>query len=213
MCPVTVPDPYNEGLDERKAIYKLYPQAIPNTYAVTKKGHSPCKRACAVHTSAQGYLALIADGRYAEAYTVASDPNPFTAVCGRVCTHKCETDCTRGEVDEPLAIAGLKRFVSDYAFENVPLPEKAEVTFKEKVAVVGAGPSGLTAARDLALLGYAVTVLREQARARRHAALRHPRVPPAQGRPAAGHRPRAPRSASTCSATRPPARTSPSTAS
>ncbi|HZL63524.1 MAG TPA: FAD-dependent oxidoreductase, partial [Thermoleophilia bacterium] len=110
-------------------------------------------------TSAQGYLALIADGRYAEAYTVASDPNPFTAVCGRVCTHKCETDCTRGEVDEPLAIAGLKRFVSDYAFANVPMPEKAEVKFKEKVAVVGAGPSGLTAARDLALLGYAVTVL------------------------------------------------------
>ncbi len=158
VCPVTVPDPYNEGLNDRKAITKLYAQAIPNTYFVTKKGHSPCKRACAVHTSAQGYLALIADGRYAEAYTVASDPNPFTAVCGRVCTHRCETDCTRGDVDEPLAIAGLKRFVSDYAFANVPLPEKAEVTYKEKVAVVGAGPSGLTAARDLALLGYAVTV-------------------------------------------------------
>ena len=158
-CPVVVPDSYNEELGERKAIYKLYPQAIPNTYAVTKNGHSPCKRACAVHTSAQGYLALIADGRYAEAFTVAGEPNPFTAVCGRVCTHKCETDCTRGEVDEPLAIAGLKRFVSDYAFANVPLPEKAEVKFKEKVAVVGAGPSGLTAARDLALLGYAVTVL------------------------------------------------------
>jgi heterodisulfide reductase subunit A-like polyferredoxin len=157
-CPVVVPDPYNEELGERKAIFKLYPQAIPNTYAVTKKGHSPCKRACAVHTSAQGYLALIADERFAEAYTVASEPNPFPAVCGRVCTHKCETDCTRGEVDEPLAIAGLKRFVSDYAFDNVPLPEKAEVTYKEKVAVVGAGPSGLTAARDLALLGYAVTV-------------------------------------------------------
>jgi len=158
VCPVKVPDAYNEELGERKAIYKLYPQAIPNTYAVTKNGHSPCKRACAVHTSAQGYLALIADGRYAEAYTVANEPNPFTAVCGRVCTHKCETDCTRGDVDEPLAIAGLKRFISDYAFDNVPLPEKAEVTFKEKVAVVGAGPSGLTAARDLALLGYAVTV-------------------------------------------------------
>ena len=161
----------------------------PTPTRSTKKGHSPCKRACAVHTSAQGYVALIADGRFAEAYTVASEPNPFAAVCGRVCTHKCETDCTRGEVDEPIAIAGLKRFVSDYAFENVPLPEKAEVTYEEKVAVVGAGPSGLTAARDLALLGYADHRLREQARARRHAALRHPRVPPAQGRPAAGHRP------------------------
>ena len=158
MCPVKVPDQYNEGLGERKAIYKLYPQAIPNTYAVTKKGHSPCKRACAVHTSAQGYVALIADGRFAEAYTVASEPNPFAAVCGRVCTHKCETDCTRGEVEEPIAIAGLKRFVTDYAVDNVPLPEKAAVTFEEKVAIVGAGPSGLTAARDLALLGYQTTV-------------------------------------------------------
>ena len=158
VCPVTVTNDYDEGLSERKAIDKLYAQAIPSTYFVTKKGHSPCKRACAVHTSAQGYLALIADGRYAEAYTVASEPNPFPAVCGRVCTHLCETDCTRGDVDEPLAIAGLKRFVTDYANEHVPLPEKAEVTFAEKVAVVGAGPSGLTAARDLALLGYAVTV-------------------------------------------------------
>jgi len=158
-CPVVVADSYNEELGERKAIYKLYPQAIPNTYAITKNGHSPCKRACAVHTSAQGYVALIADGRFAEAFTVASDPNPFTAVCGRVCTHKCETDCTRGEVEQPIAIASLKRFVSDYAFANLPLPEKAEVKFDEKVAIVGAGPSGLTAARDLALLGYQTTVL------------------------------------------------------
>ncbi|HUK77862.1 MAG TPA: 4Fe-4S binding protein, partial [Thermoleophilia bacterium] len=60
VCPVVVADQYNEELGERKAIYKLYPQAIPNTYAVTKNGHSPCKRACAVHTSAQGYVALIA---------------------------------------------------------------------------------------------------------------------------------------------------------
>jgi len=158
VCPVTVADAYNEELGERKAIYKLYPQAIPNTYAVTKNGHSPCKRACAVHTSAQGYVALIANGQFAEAFTVASEPNPFAAVCGRVCTHKCETDCTRGEIEEPIAIAGLKRFVTDYAFANVPLPEKAEVTYKEKVAIVGAGPSGLTAARDLALLGYETTV-------------------------------------------------------
>ena len=158
VCPVKVPDSFNEEQGERKAIYKLYPQAIPNTYAVTKKGHSPCKRACAVHTSAQGYVALIGDGRFAEAYRVASEPNPFPAVCGRVCTHKCETDCTRGEVDEAISIAGLKRFVADWAVENVPLPEAAPVAFDEKVAVVGAGPSGLSAARDLALLGYKVAV-------------------------------------------------------
>jgi len=163
VCPVVVPDPYNEGLGERKAIFKLYPQAIPNTYAVTKKGHSPCKRACAVATSAQGYVALVRNGKFAEAYTVASEPNPFPAVCGRVCTAKCEVDCTRGEVDDPIAIRSLKRFVTDYANENVPLPEKAAVTYEEKVAVVGAGPSGLTAARELALLGYETTVYEAKA--------------------------------------------------
>ena len=122
VCPVTLPDAYNDGQNDRKAIAKLYAQAIPNTYYVTKKGHSPCKRACAVHTSAQGYVALIADGRFAEAYTVASEPNPFAAVCGRVCTHKCETDCTRSEVEAPIAIAGLKRFVSDFGVAIVPMP-------------------------------------------------------------------------------------------
>ena len=158
VCPVVVKDAYNQEMSERKATYKLYPQAIPSTYAVTKKGQSPCKRACAVATSAQGYVALIADGRFDAAYTVASEPNPFPAVCGRVCTHKCQTDCTRGEVEQPIAIAGLKRFVSDWAAVNVPLPEAAEVKFAEPVAVVGAGPSGLTCARDLALLGYKTTV-------------------------------------------------------
>ncbi len=158
VCPVVVADQYNEELGERKAIYKLYPQAIPNTYAVTKKGHSPCKRACAVHTSAQGYVALIAQERFADAYRVASEPNPFPAVCGRICTHKCETDCTRGEVEQPIAIADLKRFVSDFAMDEVPLPEPVEASFSEKVAIVGAGPSGLSCARDLALLGYKTTV-------------------------------------------------------
>ena len=111
-----------------------------------------------MHTSAQGYVALIAQERFADAYRVASEPNPFPAVCGRVCTHKCETDCTRGEIEQPIAIAGLKRFVADFAFDNVPLPEPVEATFTEKVAIVGAGPSGLSCARDLALLGYQTTV-------------------------------------------------------
>ena len=157
-CPVAVKDAYNEDLADRRAIYKLYPQAIPNTYAITKKGHSPCKRACAAHTSAQGYVVLIGEERFDAAYTVASEPNPFVAVCGRVCTHKCEDDCTRGEVDEAISIAGLKRFVADWAVDNVPMPEKVEPEYKERVAIVGGGPAGLTAARDLQLLGYRTVV-------------------------------------------------------
>ncbi len=157
VCPVTVKDRYNEGLGERKAIYKLYPQAIPSTYAVDKLGYAPCKSACAVQTSAQGYVALIREGRFADAYRVAAEPNPFPSVCGRICAHACETECTRGKVDEPIAIASLKRFVCDVAGPT-ELPEKLPVLHPEKVAIVGGGPTGMSAARDLAQYGYETTV-------------------------------------------------------
>ena len=158
VCPVVVPDSYNMGMAGRKATYKLYPQAIPNTYAVTKLGQSPCKLACPAATSAQGYVALVAAGRFKEAYKVAAEPNPFVSTCGRVCTASCEEACSRGDVEAPIAIRSLKRFVADWANENLPPPERAEIKFDEKVAIIGAGPSGLTAARDLALLGYKTTV-------------------------------------------------------
>ncbi|MBE0529095.1 MAG: FAD-dependent oxidoreductase [Thermoleophilia bacterium] len=156
-CPVTVADHYNEDLGEHKAIYKLYPQAIPNTYAVDKKGYAPCKSNCPVETSAQGYIALIAEGRFADAYRVAAEPNPFPSVCGRVCAHPCETACTRGSVDEAISIASLKRFACDHG-APADLPEKLPVTFPEKIAIIGGGPAGLSCARDLAQYGYATTV-------------------------------------------------------
>ncbi|HET9723839.1 MAG TPA: 4Fe-4S binding protein, partial [Actinomycetota bacterium] len=85
VCPVAVPDTYNEGMADRKATYKLYPQAVPAAYAVTKLGQSACKLACPAATSAQGYLALVAAERFEEAYRVAVEPNPFVSTCGRVC--------------------------------------------------------------------------------------------------------------------------------
>ncbi|MCL5735788.1 MAG: FAD-dependent oxidoreductase [Actinobacteria bacterium] len=157
VCPVKVRDNYNEGLGERTAIYKLYPQAIPGTYTVDKKGYAPCKSNCPVHTSAQGYIALIAEGRFEEAYRVASEPNPFPSVCGRVCAHPCETACTRASVDEAVSIAGLKRFACDHG-APAELPDKLPVLYDEKVAIVGGGPAGLSCARDLAQYGYATTV-------------------------------------------------------
>ena len=165
VCPVVVPDSYNEGMGQRKATYKLYPQAIPNTYAVTKKGQSPCKLACAAATSAQGYLALVAAERFEEAYKVAVEPNPFVSTCGRVCTARCEVNCSRADVEAPIAIRSVKRFLADWAAENLPPVERAEVRFDEKVAIIGAGPSGLTAARDLALLGYQTTVFEAKSEA------------------------------------------------
>ena len=165
VCPVVVPDPYNEGMGNRKATFKLYPQAIPNTYAVTKRGQSSCKLACAAATSAQGYLALVAQERFKEAFTVAVEPNPFISTCGRVCTARCEDDCSRGDIEAPIAIRSVKRFIADWADENLPPTEKAEVKFDEKVAIIGAGPSGLTTARDLALLGYRTTVFEAKSEA------------------------------------------------
>ena len=123
----------------------------------------PCMTACPVHTQAGRYVSLIAQGRYQEAYRTARAPNPFASVCGRVCGHPCETDCRRGQLDAPISIRALKRFLTErYGPESrTPVemfPEKPKVLHPEKVAVIGSGPAGLSAAHDLALLGYAVTV-------------------------------------------------------
>ena len=162
VCPVKYPSEFEFGVADRTAISRPFAGAVPATFAIEKKGWSPCKSACAVHTSAQGYAALVAAGRFEEAYRVASERNPFPSVCGRICTALCETACVRGRVDEPVALAGIKRFVADIVGPNQPA-EPAPVIHKEPVAIVGAGPAGLTCARDLAVLGYQVTVYEAQA--------------------------------------------------
>jgi heterodisulfide reductase subunit A-like polyferredoxin len=158
-CPVKLPNEFNAGLGERRAIYKLYPQAVPNAYGITKKGIAPCKANCPAGISVQGYVALIAEGRPLDALRVIKDRMPFAAACGRICNHLCEDNCNRGLLDEPVSIMRLKRYASDYAYRTqAPLPEPVPKTREERVAIVGAGPAGLTAAKDLALLGYPVTV-------------------------------------------------------
>jgi heterodisulfide reductase subunit A2 len=161
VCPVTCSSDFDFGVAERTAISRPFANAVPSTFAVDRKGWSPCKTACPVHTSAQGYVALVAGGRFEEAYRVASEPNPFPSVCGRICTHVCETACARGDLDEPVAIAALKRYVADTVGPTLPV-QPAQRVHEERVAVVGAGPAGLTCARDLAELGYGVTVFEAQ---------------------------------------------------
>jgi formate dehydrogenase (NADP+) beta subunit len=123
----------------------------------------PCMQACPVHTQAGRYVSLIAQGRYEEAYRYARSPNPFASICGRVCGHPCEPACRRGQFDSPISIRALKRFVTErYGPESRnPIDVfggKPEVVHSEKVAVIGSGPAGMSAAHDLALLGYPVTV-------------------------------------------------------
>ena len=161
VCPIHVPDEFNEGLALRTAIYKPYAQAVPNAYAVTKRGTSPCKVACPADTSAQGYVALIAEGRYEEALEVVKQYNPFPATVGRVCHHPCESECNRGKLDAPVAICALKRFVADWVYEHHGLEESKPLPIApdaKRVAIVGAGPAGLTAAHFLVRMGYRVTV-------------------------------------------------------
>jgi NADPH-dependent glutamate synthase beta subunit-like oxidoreductase len=122
----------------------------------------PCMMACPAHTNAGRYVALIAEGRFEEAYRFARDPNPLASICGRVCAHPCESACRRGEIDKPIQIRALKRFLTErHGPESKnfkPNPVAKQPTLPYKVAVVGAGPVGLSAAHDLALMGYPVTI-------------------------------------------------------
>jgi heterodisulfide reductase subunit A-like polyferredoxin len=159
VCPVIIPGRFDEGLAEQRAAYKLYPQAVPNAYAIEKRGIAPCRDACPAGQRAQGYIALIREGRYEDALRVIKEDNPFPGICGRICNHRCEEACNRGKLDDPINIHALKRFVTDkvYAQPRVP-PEPADRQYKERVAIIGAGPCGLTAAQDLCKMGYSVSV-------------------------------------------------------
>jgi len=159
VCPVTVPNEFDLGLGNRKAIYRPFPQAVPNAFTIDKRGLPPCRVACPAGVNAQGYVALISQGKFKEALEVLRRTMPFAGVCGRVCTHPCESECERGKVDQPVSIRSLKRFMSDY--EMSVGREKAtpiERTKEDKVAVIGSGPAGLAAAYDLIREGYPVTV-------------------------------------------------------
>ena len=162
VCPVTVPDVFNEGLSPRRAAFKLYPQAVPNSFAIEKLGVAPCRDACPAGQRAQGYIALIHEGRWADAMRVIKMDNPFPGICGRICNHPCEIACNRGQVDEPINIRALKRFVTDKIYaEPRELVEPVPQIHDQRVAIIGAGPCGLTAAQDLVLAGYGVTVYEE----------------------------------------------------
>ena len=127
-------------------------------------GTAPCKTACPAHIAIQGYLRMAAQGRYKEALALIKQDNPLPAICGRVCNRRCEAACTRGTVDEAIAIDEVKRFLAemDLKAETRYIPKKIVPSqkgeFTEKVAIIGAGPAGLSCAYYLALKGYKPTI-------------------------------------------------------
>ncbi|MEN8614123.1 FAD-dependent oxidoreductase [Dehalogenimonas sp. THU2] len=158
ICPVKVPSEFDLGLAERKAAYRPFPQSVPNTYTIDRRGTPPCRVACPAGVNAQGYIALIAQGKFVEALEVVRRTMPFAAVCGRVCTHPCESECGRGDLDEAVAIRALKRFIADYELNHGRGAATSAINRTERIAVVGSGPAGLACAYDLLKLGYPVTI-------------------------------------------------------
>jgi NADPH-dependent glutamate synthase beta subunit-like oxidoreductase len=162
VCPIKPYDTFNEGLTLRTAIdwpSTAFHGAKPNI----EKETPACQEACPVHIDIRRYIGLIAGGDYTEALAVIRERNPLPAICGRVCNHPCEDACNRGRQDEALSIDALKRFVTDHevALKNegkLAWPSPPRKTRKEGVAIVGAGPAGLTVAHDLALAGFTPTV-------------------------------------------------------
>jgi NADPH-dependent glutamate synthase beta subunit-like oxidoreductase/NAD-dependent dihydropyrimidine dehydrogenase PreA subunit len=158
VCPVELPG--ERGGPARRAVGLPPADAGPGVARIEKAGRAPCRTACPIGVNAQGYVALVARGRYREALALVRERNPLPGVCGRVCTHPCEAACRRAEVDEPVAICRLKRFVADLELaDSIPFAwEPPAAERPEPVAVVGSGPAGLTAAYDLRRRGYPVTV-------------------------------------------------------
>ena len=140
-----------------------------NREDVVETGTAPCKTACPAHIAVQGYLRLAAQGKYQEALALIRKENPFPAVCGRICNHRCETECTRGSVDEAVAIDEVKRFIADQELDPKtrtipPMVNQIGRPYDEKIAIVGAGPAGMTCAYYLAEKGYKPTVFDKAAR-------------------------------------------------
>ncbi|MBP3825978.1 MAG: FAD-dependent oxidoreductase [Butyrivibrio sp.] len=161
--------PDNKKWGPHKWNYNYRDDAKINCYDT---GTAPCKTACPVHLSVQGYIKMAAEGRYEDALKLIKQDNPFPMVCGAVCNRRCEDACTRGTIDQPLAIDEIKKFIASLDLKAdkryVPLCEKHDGGMwgdEYKVAVIGGGPAGLSAAYYLRLNGYPVTVFEKEKRA------------------------------------------------
>jgi heterodisulfide reductase subunit A-like polyferredoxin len=158
-CTVAVPDQFNADLVARRAAYIAFPQAVPKKAVIERAGTSPCSFTCPAGIKAHGYVSLIRSGEYEKAFQLVLEATPLVGTLGRACYAPCEGECTRGSLEGSLPIRRLKRFVADthYSAADGPGIETAPPNGK-RVAVVGSGPAGLTAAWQLARSGYGVKI-------------------------------------------------------
>jgi heterodisulfide reductase subunit A-like polyferredoxin len=163
-CNVAVPDEFNADMVSRRAAYIAFPQAVPKKAVIDRAGISPCTHECPAGIKAHGYVARVRSGEYEQAFDLVLEATPLVGSLGRACYAPCEEQCTRGELEGPLPIRRLKRFIADEHYgkqgadgAEVKAVEKPEPNGK-KVAVVGSGPAGLTAAWQLARQGYGVKI-------------------------------------------------------
>ena len=153
VCPINIPG------SDLKAIHF---GGQPDCAVIEKSGISPCSDACPAGIHVQGYVALINQGKYQQAYQLIQNDLPFPSVCGRVCNHLCETACSRSQLDDAVNLMALKRFVADWTYDHKDQNPTADPGIRDEtgksVAIIGAGPTGLTAARDLVRLGHKVKI-------------------------------------------------------
>jgi heterodisulfide reductase subunit A-like polyferredoxin len=159
-CTVAVPDQFNGELVSRRAAYIPFPTAVPQKALIERAGTSPCTFDCPAGIKAHGYVSLVRSGEFEKAFALVAETTPLVGSLGRACYAPCEGACTRGELEGPVPIRRLKRFIADrhYALAEAPAVQAQPATGK-RVAIVGSGPAGLTAAWLLALGGHQVKIL------------------------------------------------------
>jgi heterodisulfide reductase subunit A-like polyferredoxin len=152
-----MPNEYDQGLSTRRATYKKYAQAIPGAFAIQKTDKAPCRLACPAGLNVQGYVQMVGQGKYKEALKIIMEELPLPGVLGRICPHGCEEACRRCDVDDPVAIRDLKRLAADQ-FDPREIEIERLPPREEKVAIIGSGPAGLSAAYHLARRGVLSTI-------------------------------------------------------
>ena len=167
ICTVTVPDQYNYNLVTRRVAHIPFPQAVPKKAVIDRRGEAPCTFTCPANVKASGYISLVRAGRYKEAFDLHLENAPLVGSLARACYAPCESDCTRGEKEGTVHIRGIKRFMTDHYYAEHPEPEYGPVEnqLATRVAVVGSGPAGLSAAFYLAREGHQVTIFEAEKKA------------------------------------------------